>query len=184
MKVIFQKTGERRYAVLIEREGFSDLEMNPAPGFDPLMPHDLLHFLVEQELNLKNGIYGQIAGGGTAGTFHVKSSDKSNDRDDSRERRKTAQRGKKLLKNGLDDCSRSERATYVCMFEWLSHSPDAKLKAKAAEMKVSIESTFKQMSENERANINKKLARIRDRMDDLSERWSKLKTGESVSLDW
>lgn len=184
MKVIFQKTGERRYGVVIEREGFSDLEMNPAPGFDPLMPHDLLHFLVEQELNLKNGIYGQIASGGTAGTFHTKTSDKSNDRDDSRERRKTAQRGKKLLKNGLDDCVQSERATFVCMFDWLSHSGEANLRAKAFEMKVSVESVFKQMSENEKSLLNKKLARIRNRMDELSEIWFKLKTGESMILKW
>ena len=184
MKAIFQKKGERRYAVFIKREGFPDLEMNPAPGFDALMPHDLLHFLVEQELDLKNGIYGQIANGGTAGTFHTKTSDKSNNRDESRERRKTAQRGKKLLKDGLDDCAKSERATYVSMFEWLSHSGEAKLKAKAFEMKVSVESVFKQMSENERASINKKLVQIRNRMDELSERWSKLKTGESISLEW
>jgi len=184
MKVIFQKTGERRYAVFIEREGFSDLEMNPAPGFDPLMPHDLLHFLVEQELNLKNGIYGQIANGGTAGTFRNKLSDKSNNRDDSRERRKTAQRGKKLLKTGLDDCAQSERATYIAMFDWLSHSNGVELKARGAEMKDFADGTFKQMSETEKANLNKKLVQIRNRMDELSERWSKLKVNESISLEW
>lgn len=182
--MIFRKTGERRYGVLIEREGFSDLEMNPAPGFDELMPHDLLHFLVEQELNLKNGIYGQLANGGTAGTFHNKPSDKSNNRDDARERRKTAQRGKKLLKEGSDDCARSERATFIALQNWYSHSVDSKLQAKAKEMKMSVESVFKQMSENEKSLLNKKLARIGNRMDELSEIWSELKTGESMTLEW
>jgi hypothetical protein len=55
MQVEFQKTGERRYAVIIKREDLPDMKMNPAPGFDPLMPHDLLHFLVEEELGLRRG---------------------------------------------------------------------------------------------------------------------------------
>ena len=51
MRVEFKKTGERRYGVFIKRIDLPDLEMNPAPGFDRLMPHDLMHFPVEQELN-------------------------------------------------------------------------------------------------------------------------------------
>lgn len=184
MKVEFQKTGKRRYAVKILRGNQAELEMNPAPGFDDLMPHDLLHFIVEQELKLKNGIYGQIASGGTAGTFYTKISDKSNNRDDSRKRRKTAHRGKKLLKTGLDDCAQSERATYVSLYEWFAHSTIESLKLKSQEMKISVESVYGQMSENEKSQINKKLASILDRMDELSERWSKLKVDESMTLEW
>lgn len=184
MLVIFQKTGEKRYAVFIKRDDLPDLQMNPAPGYDELMPHDLLHFLVEQELNLKNGIYGQIANGGTAGTFHNKPSDKSNDRADSRQRRKTAQRGKKLLQTGLEDCARSERATYVCLYDWFSNSNDEKLKTKSFEMKDSAQSVSSQMSENEKANLNKKLARIRNRMDELSEIWTNLKINVPMTLEW
>jgi hypothetical protein len=115
--VEFQKTGTRRYAVIVKRADLPDLEMNPASGFDALMLHDLLHFLVEQELSLRHGIYGQIASGGTAGTFHNKLSDKSNNHADSRLRRKTAKRGEKLLKTGLDDCAQSERAIYICLYD-------------------------------------------------------------------
>lgn len=185
MQVIFQKTGERRYGVIIKRENLPDLEMNPAPGFDPLIPHDLLHFLIEQELGLKKGIFGQIAAGGTAGTFHSKSSEKSNDRADSRLRRKTAKRGKKLLKTGLDDCAQSERATYICLYDWLAHSANAKLQERAREMKVSADSVFGQMNEAERKLLNKeKLAEIRAKMDELSEQWSALQVNQSMILEW
>lgn len=185
MQVEFQKTGERRYAVKIRREGLPDLEMNPAPGFDELMPHDLLHFLVEQELNLTNGIYGQIADGGTAGTFHQMPPENSNKRADSRLRKKTAKRGEKLLKKGLDDCAKSERATYVCLHDWFANSSDAKLKSRTAEMKPFAESTFAQMSETERKTFTKeKLAQIRRRMDELSQKWSALKIDESMILEW
>ena len=122
MQVEFHKTGERRYGVVIRRENQPALTMNPAPGFDPLMPHDMLHFLVEQELGLRRGIFGQIALGGTAGTFHQAASEKSGGRADSRLRRKTARRGEKLLKTGLDDCAQSERATFICLYDWLLHS--------------------------------------------------------------
>lgn len=185
MQVIFKKTGERRYGVIIKRENLPDLEMNPAPGFDPLMPHDLLHFLVEQELGLKKGIFGQIAAGGTAGTFHQTSAENSDKRATSRLHRKTAKRGKKLLKDNLDDCAKSERATYICLYDWLAHSSDENLKARAREIKVGVESTFGQMSETERASFSKeKLAEIRNGMDELSKSWSTLKVNESITLDW
>lgn len=185
MQVEFQKTGERRYAVIIKREDLPDLKMNPAPGFDPLMPHDLLHFLVEEELGLRRGIFGQVAHGGTAGTFHTHPSENSNNRADSRLRRKTARRGKKLLKENSDDCAQSERATYICLYDWLSHSSDEELRFRAKEMKVTFESILGQLPENERKMLNKeKLAAIRNRMDELSKSWSALEIDQSMTLEW
>jgi len=70
MKVQFHRTGERRYAIVVLREGQEPLRMDSAPGYDSLMPHDLQHLIVEQELGIRLGIFGQIAAGGTAGTFH------------------------------------------------------------------------------------------------------------------
>lgn len=174
MRVEFQKTGERRYSVVVLRENAPDLKMDPAPGFDALMPHDLLHFLVEQELGLRKGIYGQIALGGTAGTFHQMPPEKSDARTDSRLRRKIAKRSKKLLKENLDDCAQSERATLISLYKWLSQSSDAKLQARAAEMKTTADSVWAQMPEKERAKLMVKLAAITARMDELSRCWSAL----------
>lgn len=185
MRVEFYKTGERRYSVVIVQKDAPDLQMDPAPGFDALMPHDLLHFLVEQELGLRRGIFGQIALGGTAGTFHNKPSEKSNSRADSRLRRKTAKRGEKLLKTGLDDCAQSERATYICLYDWLFHSSEAKLQTRAKEMKDNADSILAQMPETERAMLTKeKLAGIRAKMNELSLRWSTLQVNQSMSLEW
>jgi hypothetical protein len=184
MQVEFHKTGERRYAVVIQRENLPALKMNPAPGFDALMPHDLLHFLVEQELGLRRGIFGQIALGGTAGTFHQASNESAN-RTDSRTRRKTSKRGEKLLKTGLDDCAQSERATFICLYDWLSHSADENLTKRAAGMKPNLDSILGQLPPNEQRALNKeKLARIRQRMDELSAQWSALRIGEFMTLDW
>jgi len=182
--VEFQKTGERRYGVRILRNDLPVLEMNPAPGFDPLIPHDLLHLLVEQELGLRHAIYGQVALGGTAGTFQNRPAADSNSRNDSRTRRKTAKRGRKLMKTGLDECAQSERATFISLYEWFAASADAAWQARAAGMKLSADSVFGQMSETERAALKAKLAAILARMDELSTRWSRLQINESLTLEW
>jgi hypothetical protein len=186
MHVEFHKTGGRRYAVKIVRGGgLPDLEMNPAPGFDPLMPHDLMHFIVEQELDLKNAIFGQVASNRNAGNFISRPSESSNTRADTRFRRKEVKQRKKILKGGMDEYFQSERATVVCMYDWLSHSSNEKLRAKAAEMKDFIQNTYSQMSEIERQKFNKKkLAEIRKRMDELSKRWSALPVNQSLKLEW
>ena len=185
MQVEFHKTGERRYAVKILRGDLPDAEMNPAPGFDPLLPHDLMHFIVELELGLNNAIFGQVATGRNAGNFISRPSESSNTRADSRFRRKEAKRRKKILQAGMDEYLQSERATVVCLYDWLSHSSDEKLRSLAEEMKETAQSVLGQMSESERQKLNKKkLAEIRNRMDNLSKRWSALEVNQSMTLEW
>jgi hypothetical protein len=71
MRVRFHKTDECRYGVVILRDGSEPLRMPTAPGNDRLMPHDLQHFIAEQELGIELGIFGQVAAGGTAGNNHA-----------------------------------------------------------------------------------------------------------------
>ncbi|MEO6589305.1 MAG: hypothetical protein ABIP06_08375 [Pyrinomonadaceae bacterium] len=185
MRVEFHRTGKRRYAVRIIREDLPDLEMNPAPGFDALMPHDLLHFLVESELNLKHAIFGQVATGENTGNFLTKPSEDSNTRADSRFRRKESKQRKKIIKNNIDEYLQSERATIICMYDWLAHSADENLLKRAAEMEDTAQSVQGQMTEIEKQKLDKqKLARIRKRMDELSARWSALKVNESMIVEW
>src|SRR5262249_22205529 len=124
VEVQFQRTGERRYAITIFRKDYPPIEMNPAPGYDPIMPHDLLHLVVEREIGLRRGIFGQIAAGGNAGTFHIIPSSTENRREAARFRRRASKRGEKLLRDGRDESALSERAAYVCFYAWLSRSHD------------------------------------------------------------
>lgn len=185
MQVEFHKTGARRYAVKILREDLPVLEMNPAPGFDELMPHDLCHFIVEQALGIENAIFGQIANNGNAGTFRNAPNAGVNTKNDSRLRRKTAKKGKRMVKDHLEDYARSERATYVCWQNWLSKSTDAELKNRAFEMKRTAEEIFNQMSASEKAFYTKEnFEKVNSRMSELSEKWQKLKSGESMTVEW
>ncbi len=184
MRVEFQKTGEKRYAVSIWQDGKAVLKMDPAPGFDLLMPHDMLHFLVEQKLGLRRGIFGQIALGGTASSFSQTTSNNSNKRASARLRRKSAKRDKNLQKHS-DDYDQSERATMICLYDWLSNSKNVTLKNRGKEMKINAESTFARMPSKEKDALNeRKLAEIRSEMDELSQKWSSLKINESISLEW
>lgn len=69
MQVRFERTGQRRYAVAVLRGQHGDLRMDPAPGYSELIPHDLVHWVAEEEFGLRDGIFGQLAAGGNAGTF-------------------------------------------------------------------------------------------------------------------
>ena len=43
--------------------------MDPAPGYSDLIPHDLVHWVADEEFGLRDGIFGQLAAGGNAWAF-------------------------------------------------------------------------------------------------------------------
>ena len=185
MLVVFRRSGERRYSVEAQRPGLPLVEMNPAPGYDPLMPHDMMHLVVEAQLGLTRGIFGQLAAGGTAGTFHLSVKNDEGSRTTARASKRVATRGKKLLKQGHDDSVQSERATYICWQEWLSRSssPDKrKLSASMAQQAREVRDTA---NATELRTLNqRKLDEICKHLDELSSRWSRLKVGESMAVHW
>jgi hypothetical protein len=167
MHVEFRRTGERRYAVTIIRSGRPALEMNPAPGYDGRMPHDLIHFVVERELGIRHGIFGQLAAGGTAGTFHPVACGVAPGREARRQQRAVAKRGETLQRQGRADSAMSERAADVCRRAWLARKAGGKVGATGA-MPCSAQ----------------ELARICDVLDELSAAWARLGFGEALTLDW
>jgi hypothetical protein len=184
MLVTFIRTGERRYSVRATVDVAPPVQMDHAPGFDSLMPHDLQHFIVEKCLHIEGGVFGRLAAGGVAGTFHP-IADAGNARAASRRRRKYAARDRKLMPERLDDYGRSERATFVCWRDWLSHASDAAMQARAVRMRETADGMLARMESRERASLNpQKLGEIRQEIQRLSERWSSLKVGESISEQW
>ena len=172
MVLVFRRTGERRYAVEALRPGRPVVEMNPAPGYDRLMPHDMMHLVVEAQLGLSRGIFGQLAAGGNAGTFRLSVNDDQSSRETARARKRVTKRGKTLLKNGRNDCQESERATWICWQAWLTRSSlrELTLPAKGA---------------TELRALNQiKLDQIFKHLDELSAHWSGLGVGQSVSVSW
>lgn len=130
MDMAFRRTGDRRYAVEARPARYPKLIMDPAPGFKPYLPHDLVHLVVEGTLGLRNGIFGQLADGGDAGTFGMPT-DGSKARALSRARREVKRRGERLLREGQGDTDLSERAAVVCLHRWMERSERAELRAEA-----------------------------------------------------
>lgn len=168
MLVTFRKTHTRGYAVDIARDHAEDLTMNPAPGYDDLLPHDLVHLLVELQWELRDGIYGDVARGGNAGTFRL-AEDRPRDETD-RERRRKARRSQRSL--GGRDMARSEFLAAVVHSRWNAEQrgtplPDwypHQLGASGA-TEPEIEAALRKAAE-------------------LSTRWQRLQVGERLTLDW
>ena len=185
MVVVFRRTGERRYAIDVKRPPFRDLEMDPAPGYDKLMPHDLMHLVVEAELGLKQGIFGQLSSGGNAGTFRPAVSAGEGSREIARLRRRLKTRGAKLLQHGREECAQSERATHICWQQWLARSQAPAQKATAAAMAQQAKDVRQVAADEEQLALDqKKLDEICEHLDELSSYWSKLEVGQSMSVRW
>jgi hypothetical protein len=141
--------------------------MNPAPGYDARMPHDLVHFVVERELGIRRGIFGQLAAGGTAGTFHPTAGGKVAGREAARQRRVLARRGAKLLTQGRADAATSERAADVCQRAWRARTASGNFRVTDGVSCSAVE-----------------IARICDALDELSAAWVKLDVGQTLTLSW
>ena len=185
MILVFQRTGERRYAVEAQRSGRPVVVMNPAPGYDQLIPHDMMHLVVEAQLGLNRGVFGQLAAGGEDGTFHVPMHSGDNSRKLARMRKRQRGKGQKLLREGRGECQRSERATYICWYEWLARS-SSNDRIKLAQ---TMEKQAKQVRDVARdAELplltDRKLDEICEHLDELSSHWSSLEVGQSIAVRW
>ena len=117
MKVTFTKSGERRYGVYVERDRAPALWLDPAPGYDPDVPHDLLHFLAEAELGLDDGVFGDLARGGNARIFRPV------------DKTLVAKmwRKQRIRKTRLPEGRRSEQLAGRLQHAWKTQSPDPEL---------------------------------------------------------
>jgi hypothetical protein len=119
VKVTFKRTGERRYRVLVAVSGQSVQGMNPAPGYDDDIPHDLVHYIVEAELGLTSGVFGRAARG--AGTFVAARHDTADARERARKRRRQKKREQGMARRDETsdrDMATSERFTALCDVAW------------------------------------------------------------------
>ncbi|HTI77444.1 MAG TPA: hypothetical protein VL634_20765 [Mycobacterium sp.] len=104
MEVVFRRLSHRQYGIGLIRDGARDVgenvAMRVAPG-DSRVPHDLVHFVVEEQAGLKLGIFGQCAAGGDVGGFFRASGGK-------RGKTRQAKRSRRLGGAGRSDVGRSE----------------------------------------------------------------------------
>jgi len=130
MDVVFTRTGARRYSVTTILPDGRTQAMDPAPGFDEDIPHDLVHYLVEAELGLTSGVFGRAASGG--GTFLPAPVAGESPRERARAIRKQKRKDQSFDTNdilGQRDLELSERLAAVSDLFWRrrhGQQPDAR----------------------------------------------------------
>ena len=162
MLVHFQKTGARRYAVLVERERAPAVVAHPAPGYDDYLPHDLLHFVAEAEWGLDGAVFGHLAAGGDPGIFLPV------------ERDLVAQwvRRRKLRPKARPKGRRSELLAYALDCAW-----------NARQLRRPLPDGWDDLLASARVD-RERLAQVVASLDELAERWHSLRIGDELTLEW
>jgi len=154
MQVTFTKLDARRYEVAIEREHGPALLPRSGPTLDAEMPHDLEHFVVEEQVGIELGVFGQLASGGSGIFFPAP-------KDNSLRRKQLAER---IATQGRDDIARSEELTRVVA------AARAHGSLPRGNVRVDV-------------RADDVAAAVR-RLDDLAREWAVLAPGESLTLTW
>jgi hypothetical protein len=174
MDVVFTRTGERRYSVTVTVPGLHPRGVDPAPGYDDHIPHDLVHYIVEAELKLSAGLYGRAAEGG--GSFLLLG-DLPGRRERGRRQRKAKTREAHLRRRdhaGSADMARSERLTALCDAVWRKRHTAAR----------NVERPPWVVPPDVPAEDRQAVELIVARLDDAAARWSTLNVGDSLTFTW
>jgi hypothetical protein len=170
MDVVFRRTGERRYAVVLRR-GAAEQVMSPAPGFDEDIPHDLVHYVVEAELGLESGVFGRAARGG--GTFRS-ISEAGDARERARARRKQARREQTLGRAPENDAQMRES-------ERLAYHADIAFRRRRGQRPAPH---LWQVTEPLSREDGERLERIVTRLERIAPRWRALPIDGELAFAW
>lgn len=152
MKVTFARTEERRYRVSVEGPGVVASYMEPAAGYDDRLPHDLAHFVVENDLGIMGCIYGPLSNG-SRGWAPLDYTQKRRPKKSGNPKRNLDQR----------EAEMTERIIDIACHAWTNRKYTGVL--------------VKGVSTED-------ITRLCRKFDAVSDIWSKLKIGESMSLEW
>jgi hypothetical protein len=172
MNVRFRRTGVRRYAVVVAvAADEAPRVMDPAPAYDDDIPHDLVHYVVEAELALTNGVYGRAARGG--GTFMPTAGRNVGARERARKQRKQQRRERALGAKDArdaDDMAQSERLAGLCDVAWRRKHGQRPDPARPAPVP--------------RTDDAAAIERVVSRLDALAPLWRALPVGGELVFEW
>ncbi len=171
MNVRFRRTGARRYAVVVTVAGEPPRTMDPAPAYDDEIPHDVVHYVVEAELGLINGVYGRAARGG--GTFITTAGPDVGPRERARRQRKQHRRERALGAQDARhaaDMAQSERLAALCDVAWRRKHGQRPDPARSAPVPRTEDA----------ANVE----RVVSRLDAIAPPWRELPVGDELVFEW
>ena len=163
MEVVFAKLDSRRYSIEVKRQHGPDLGPQQAPGFDPFLPHEAAHLLVELEARLSDGIFGQLASGGTS-IFWPR------DRHDQKQYRR--QKRKAVTPAEKRAVAVSERLASGCDVHWR--------RSRGYMQEIPVWWSPELLDGFDSGLIE----RINARFDQFKSEWSSLAEGQSITVAW
>ncbi|MFI0374408.1 hypothetical protein ACH35V_41675 [Actinomadura sp. 1N219] len=169
MEVAFERTGHRRYATVITLPGGRRRRMDPAPGFDENIPHDLVHYLTEAELGLSSGVFGRAAAGGGGG-FVETAETPGDPRRRARAQRKLKKREASLGRADRGDMATSEYFAGICDVAW----------RRRAGATAPVWADGKSIPPEDAPTVD----RILNRLDELAPLWRDLPIGGALTFTW
>ena len=169
MRVTFPRLPdhERAYA-LVERDDGAVYRLYGGPA-GPRLPHDIMHFVVERELRIGDGIWGGIAAGIVFDTMqHVSG----------RRPPHARERSKELLASFRQRGLRAEvLANFVECVAGLDHPSDIQIRTLAA-AKLTV------LPEADADLEPTAVAAAAQALQVEAARWARLRVGEEISYDW
>ena len=171
MNVRFRRTGVRRYAVVVTLAGEPPRAMDPAPAYDDDIPHDLVHYVVEAELGLANGVYGRAARG--AGTFIATAEGGINPKEWARKQRKQQKLERALGAQDArqaGDMAQSERLAALCDIAWRRKHGQRPEPGRSAPVPLTEDAAV--------------VGRVVSRLDAIAPLWRALLVGDELVFEW
>ena len=169
MRVTFPRLPdyERGYA-LVERDDGAVYRLNGSQS-GPRLPHDVMHFVVERELHIRDGIWGGIASGIVFDSMqHV----------GGRRPPHAQERSKELLASFRSRGLRAEvLANFVECVAGLDHPSDTQIMTLAA-TRLSV------LSDAEADVEPAEVAAAAQALQVEAARWARLRVGEELSYEW
>jgi hypothetical protein len=165
MKVTFTKTDAARYTVAITRaKGGNPAGTAPTPrpatGYDAHMPPDLARFLIEEQFGIRSGVFGQLATGGDDVSTPYRHRDRSG---------RSRHAAHRLAAATRSDMARADRLVALCRPLWEARA--GRIPTTPAVIDMTLATPFD-------------VDRAVKRLDEVSARWTALRPGESITLDW
>lgn len=162
MRVMFTKGPGTSYEIAVHRETGAALAPRNGPGGHPYLPHDLLHFLVEVEAGIPNGVFGQLAAGDNGLFWPADPAARAK----ANRRRKT--KGDNAHSRSKADLIRSEELVGMTLPVWEYRRGHAR----ALPPPMTADA------------VPPLVERIVGRFDDYADRWHALEVGGTLTMKW
>jgi hypothetical protein len=171
MEITFTKTAPRNYEVLVRRDDgvVMDLRSFDRPAG---LPHDIVHFVVENELSLERGLWGLIAAGALLPNASVASG---------RLNPRAAERSRSLLKEAGQQQHDTEAEVLVAFVQRIAEEG---IEGDWPKVSARLNDVWRPRRSQREPIGHEEVLRACRRLREAEQKWEGLTVGESMTVEW